>query len=143
MSDGPIGSVLIPAHNEEAVIGRCLDHLFEAIDPASLEVAVVCNGCHDGTAAVARASGHPALVIELDVASKPAALRAGDRALRAFPRLYLDADVVLRGATARQVLEHLGRPGAQWRHGRRSATTRPTRPPSCAGTSGRGRRCRR
>ena len=112
MSDEPIGSVLIPAHNEEAVIGRCLDHLFEAIDPTSLEVVVVCNGCHDATAAVARASGHPAQVIELDVASKPAALRAGDRALRAFPRLYLDADVVLRGASARQVLEHLGRPGA-------------------------------
>jgi len=112
MSDGPIGSVLIPAHNEEAVIGRCLDHLFEGIDPASLEVAVVCNGCHDGTAAVARASGHPAQVIELDLASKPAALRAGDRALRAFPRLYLDADVVLRGASARQVLEHLEQPGA-------------------------------
>ena len=77
MSDRPIGSVLIPAHNEEAVIGRRLDHLFDGIDPASLEVAVVCNGCHDGTAAAARASGHPVQVIELDVASKPAALGPG------------------------------------------------------------------
>ena len=113
MSDGePAGSVLIPAHDEEAVIGRCLDHLFAGIDPADLEVAVVCNGCRDGTAAAARASGHPVRVVELDAASKPAALRAGDRALRAFPRLYLDADVVLRGPSARRVLDHLRQPGA-------------------------------
>src|SRR5918995_216683 len=108
----PIGSVLIPAHNEAAVIGRCLHHLFEGADSSDLEVAVVCNGCHDDTAAVARATGHPVEVIELDGASKPAALRAGDRLLRTFPRLYLDADVVLRGSTARQVLEHLARDGA-------------------------------
>jgi glycosyltransferase involved in cell wall biosynthesis len=108
----PIGSVLIPAHNEGAVIGRCLDNLFEGIDPTHLEVGVVCNGCSDDTAVVARACGHPVEVIELDEASKPAALRAGDRRLRAFPRLYLDADVVLRGPIARQVLEQLTRDGS-------------------------------
>jgi len=112
MSSRPIGSVLIPAHNEDAVIGRCLDNLFEGTDPPQLEVAVVCNGCSDDTAAVARACGHPVEVIELDEASKPAALRAGDRRLRTFPRLYLDADVVLRGPIARQVLEHLARDGS-------------------------------
>lgn len=106
----PLGSVLIPAHNESAVIGRCLSHLFDGIDDADLEVAVVCNGCHDDTAAVARASGHPVEVIELSVASKPAALRAGDRLLRAFPRLYVDADVVVAGSTVRRVLEHLAKP---------------------------------
>ena len=107
----PIGSVLIPAHNESAVIGRCLHRLFQGIDAADLEVAVVCNGCDDDTAAVARASGHPVEVIELAVASKPAALRAGDRLLSTFPRLYLDADVVLPGPVARRILEHLARDG--------------------------------
>jgi glycosyltransferase involved in cell wall biosynthesis len=104
--------VLVPAHNEAAVIRRCLDRLFEGANPGELEVAVVCNGCDDDTAAVARASGHPLEVIELEEASKPAALRAGDRLLRTFPRLYLDADVVLRGEVARQMLEHLARDGA-------------------------------
>jgi glycosyltransferase involved in cell wall biosynthesis len=95
MTSRPIGSVLIPAHNEGAVISRCLHHLFEGTDAGDFEVAVVCNGCDDDTAAVARASAPPVEVIELDEASKPAALRAGDRLLRTFPRLYLDADVVL------------------------------------------------
>jgi glycosyltransferase involved in cell wall biosynthesis len=104
-----VGSVVIPAHNESAVIARCLHHLFDGIEAADLEVVVVCNGCRDDTAAVARACGHPIEVIDLAVASKPAALRAGDRLLRTFPRLYLDADVVLPGRAALRVLEHLGR----------------------------------
>ena len=103
----PVGSVLIPAHNESAVIGRCLDTLFNGIESTDLEVVVVCNGCHDDTAAAARASGHPVRVIELEIASKTAALRAGDQQLQAFPRLYLDADVLLPGPVALRVLTHL------------------------------------
>jgi glycosyltransferase involved in cell wall biosynthesis len=109
---GLVGSVLIPAHNEAAVIARCLDHLFTGIDPDAIEVVVACNGCTDDTAAIARASGHPVKVLDLVDASKPAALRAGEAALTAFPRLYLDADVVLRGPDALAVLEHLAGPGA-------------------------------
>jgi len=111
-TDRPIGSVLIAAHNEAAVIGRCLDSLFEGIEPDELEVAVVCNGCRDDTAEVARGFGRSITVIQLDEASKPAALRAGERHLRSFPRLYLDADVVLPGRTARRVLNELTREGA-------------------------------
>lgn len=104
---GPIASVVIPAHNEAGVITRCLDALFDGIEPDALDVVVVCNGCRDDTAARARESGHPVLVVELTAASKAAALRAGDAALDLFPRLYLDADVVLPGRSARRVVEHL------------------------------------
>lgn len=103
----PVGSVVIPAHNESAAIGRCLDALFTGVAPGELDVVIVCNGCRDNTAALARSSGHPTRVVELDAASKPAALRAGDEAARAFPRIYLDADIVLDGSAARAVLERL------------------------------------
>ena len=102
-----LGSVVIPAHNEARTIGRGLDALFTGFAPAELEVVVVCNGCTDGTAAVVRSFGHGLRVVELAVASKPAALRVGDAAATAFPRLYLDADVVLPGSAARRVLERL------------------------------------
>ncbi|HEY7266602.1 MAG TPA: glycosyltransferase [Solirubrobacterales bacterium] len=102
-----MGSVVIPAHDEAAVIGRCLDALFTGVEPCELEVIVVCNGCTDGTADVVRWAGHPVQLIELDEASKPAALRAGDAAAMTFPRLYLDADVSLAGSAARRVLERL------------------------------------
>ena len=103
----PLGSVVIPAHDEARVIKRCLDGLFEGLAPGDLEVVVVCNGCADDTPAVARSSGHPIRVIERPTASKPAALRIGDEAATSFPRLYLDADVVLKGGAAQVVLERL------------------------------------
>lgn len=103
----PLASVVIPAHNEASVIGRCLDRLFTGIVPGEMEVIVVCNGCHDETAALARSSGHPVQVLELRAASKSAALRAGDAVAQTLPRLYLDADVVLPGPSARRVAERL------------------------------------
>jgi Glycosyl transferase family 2 len=105
------GSVVIPAHNEAQVIRRSLNRLFDSLG-SGIEVVVVCNGCTDGTAEAARASGHPLTVIELDVASKTEALRAADTFATAFPRVYLDADVLVNGTAIRAVLEHLSRPGA-------------------------------
>jgi glycosyltransferase involved in cell wall biosynthesis len=102
-----LGSVVIPAHDEAAVIERSLDALFTGFAPDELDVVVVCNGCTDQTAAVVRSSGHPVRIIELTAASKPAALRVGDAAVSTFPRLYLDADVRLPGSAARRVLERL------------------------------------
>lgn len=103
----PCGSVVIPAHNESNVIHRCLDALLAEFDQREIEVVVVCNGCTDGTAEVARTSGHRIDVLEIHQASKIAALRAGEAVLRAFPRMYLDADVVLPSASARAVIERL------------------------------------
>ncbi len=102
-----LGSVIIPAHDESAGIRRCLDALYAGFGPGELDVVVVCNGCTDDTAALARSSGHPIRVIELKAASKSAALRAGDKAAIAPRRIYLDADVVMQGPAARAVLRRL------------------------------------
>jgi glycosyltransferase involved in cell wall biosynthesis len=101
------GSVVIPAHNEATVISRCLDALLGGFLPGELDVVVACNGCTDGTADIVRSSGYPVRVVEVEAASKPAALRAADEMVTAFPRLYLDADVVLPTVSARRVLECL------------------------------------
>jgi hypothetical protein len=68
---------------------------------------MACNGCTDDTAAIARQSGYNVKVIEIGTPSKAAALRAGDVTAMALPRLYLDADVVLPGASALRVLRRL------------------------------------
>jgi hypothetical protein len=105
-------SVVVPAHNEARVIGRLLGQLARAGRPGELDVIVVANGCTDDTAAVAASFGPPVRVVSIPVASKRAALVAGDEAARGFPRLYVDADVELGTADIRALDEALRRPGA-------------------------------
>jgi Glycosyl transferase family 2 len=108
----PLGSIVIPAHDEAAVIRRCLDALFDGVEPGQLEVLVACNGCSDDTAAIARSTPYDVTVLETATASKPVALRMADATATTLPRIYLDADVVLRGSAARAVLQRLAEPGA-------------------------------
>lgn len=101
----PAGTVIIPCHNEEQVIGPTLDSLGPAV-AAGAEVIVVCNGCTDGSARQARL--RPGVrVLELDEASKTAAINAGNAAASHWPRLYLDADIRVRPETVRAVFEAL------------------------------------
>lgn len=105
-------SVVVPAHDEARVIERCLRALLEGAEPGTLEVIVVCNGCRDDTAAVARRFGDPVRVVEIDTASKIAALNTGDTLASSFPRFYVDADVELPGASLRAVARSLSEGGA-------------------------------
>src|SRR5690606_34305887 len=102
-----LGSIVIPAYNEGAVIRRCLERVFDGLDPREVEVVVACNGCTDDTATQAKEAGFPVAVLELPTPGKVGALRAGERSVQALPRIYLDADVEVTGATLRAVLEAL------------------------------------
>ncbi|MFF1830865.1 WecB/TagA/CpsF family glycosyltransferase [Paenarthrobacter sp. NPDC058040] len=88
----PVGAVIIPAHNEAAVIGRTLDSLREVLGWGTVEVIVACNGCSDGTESIA-AAYDGVRVLQVEAASKVAALNAADEAAHLWPRLYLDADI--------------------------------------------------
>jgi len=99
--------VVIPAHQEEAVLGRCLDALAAQVSPGDAEVVVVANGCADRTADVARAHPSRPKVVELVEGSKSAALNVGDAAVTTFPRLYLDADIVLGPGAVAALLDVL------------------------------------
>lgn len=107
MAPGAIGSVIIPAHDEAGVIESCLHSLFEAPFAELLDVVVACNGCADDTAGLVRRLSHPVRVLEQIEASKPAALRLAESVCQTFPRLYLDADVLLPAAAAIAVLSGL------------------------------------
>lgn len=96
-------SVIIPAHDESAVIDRCLGPMIQGARPGELEVLVVCNGCSDDTPDRARRYGDLVRVIETDVASKSHALNLGDAAATGFPRFYVDADIELPLESIRKV----------------------------------------
>lgn len=100
------GTAIIPAHNEASVIARTLAPLARPASNHSIEVIVVCNGCTDRTADIAR-SFAGVKVLELPTPSKAAALNAGDAAATRWPRLYLDADVEISASAVSGVFEAL------------------------------------
>lgn len=100
------GAVIIPAFNEAAVIGRTLKPLSRAAVGGFIELIVVCNGCTDSTADLAR-SVPGVRVLELEQGSKPEALNAGDAFAQWWPRLYLDADVQISAGSVLAVLDRL------------------------------------
>ncbi len=102
-------TVIIPAHNEAAVIARGLQALLAGAGADELEVIVVCNACTDDTAEIARRFAPSVRVIETDVPGKTNALNLGDAIARSFPRIYLDADVVITFDTARALAARLAR----------------------------------
>jgi glycosyltransferase involved in cell wall biosynthesis len=94
-------SVIIPAHNEEGWIDRCLAALMAQKGATGrVEILVVANACRDRTVAIAESYAPRAAardwtlrVLELAQGGKILALNAGDAAARGAARPYLDADI--------------------------------------------------
>ena len=99
-------SIVVAAHNEAAVIGRCLDALLAGTSPGEFDITVVANGCTDATAQVA-ATRPGVRVVDLPTAGKVAALNAGDEVAVGYPRIYLDADIVLSAIGVRALTDAL------------------------------------
>jgi glycosyltransferase involved in cell wall biosynthesis len=103
-------SIVVPAHNEEAVIAANLRSLLDGSAPGEFDVVVVANACTDDTAGAARRVDG-VRVIETDVPGKPHALRLGDDVCRTYPRAYLDADVGLDAGSLRALAGACAEPG--------------------------------
>lgn len=102
-------SVIIPAYNEEAGIGRVLRELAQTPEAGpDIRIVVAPNGCSDRTAEVA--GGYGVQVVDVPVASKTAALNAADAVVDG-PRVYLDADIVASPALIRALGAALREPG--------------------------------
>lgn len=108
--------VVVPAHDEARVVGRCLRALLDGAQPGELRVVVVSNGSGDGTAEVALTSARPGElveVIEIAEASKVLALRAGLARSDGAPVVVVDADVVVPTGTVRALVRAVAEPGVR------------------------------
>jgi glycosyltransferase involved in cell wall biosynthesis len=95
-----ITSIIIPAHQEETTIGRCLSSLLMQAEPGEFNIIVAANGCSDHTAEVARS--FPGVeVIELAEGSKIGAVNAARERATIGPHIYLDGDLSITTAAAR------------------------------------------
>ena len=82
-------SIVIPAHNEEELIGECLDSILGQTHK-DFEALVVCDACTDRTADIVRSRGIEP--IEVDHRSLGLARNAGLRRVTAEYFLCLDGN---------------------------------------------------
>ena len=90
-------SIVVPAHDEEAFIGRTLDAIHVAAEATGLpyEVIVVDDGSTDATAEIARGRG--ARVVSVVVRQIAAARNAGARVANGEMLVFVDADTIVTG----------------------------------------------
>lgn len=101
-------TILIPAHDEAAVIGRTLWYLSRGLPFDRFRIIVIANGCSDATAARARAALPQAEVIETDRPGKCHALNLGARAAGPGATLIcLDADLDVTAESLAALVEPL------------------------------------
>lgn len=132
----PALSLILPANNEEAHIGACLQAVLASDSlacDAPVQIVVVPNGCSDATAQIARsyqakanARGWQLDVIELDQGSKIAALNAGETTALAPAFVYLDADVIVGPALLAQTADALDADDARYVSGQVQLSTSPS-----------------
>jgi len=105
-------SFVIPAHNEEALLGRTLASVFDAarVCGRDFEVIVVDDASTDRTSDIATAAG--AKVVNVDRRQISAVRNAGARAARGDILVFIDADTTLPRPTLAAALRALDRGAA-------------------------------
>ena len=101
-------SFIIPAHNEEAWVGRCLSAIRSAMESAGTEheMIVVDDGSTDATASIARQHGARALRVEHRHIA--ATRNAGGREARGEVLFFVDADTLVSADVIRSALRCIG-----------------------------------
>jgi glycosyltransferase involved in cell wall biosynthesis len=98
-------SFVIPAYNEELLLGRTLEALNEAAQELGqrFEIVVVDDASSYGTAAVA--GGHGARVVSVNYRQIAATRNAGAREANGEMLIFVDADTVVTGTAVRAAVE--------------------------------------
>lgn len=105
----PSGAAFIPVHNDADALSTLLASLYRANEGDDWEIIVALNGCTDSSRDIAYsyAQSSGVRVIDLQSASKVAALNAADQIATKYPRAYIDADVQVSADTVRALLSWL------------------------------------
>lgn len=103
--NGHMISFIIPAHNEEQLLGRTLDAVFEAARALGrpFDLIVVDDSSTDRTASVARE--HGAKVVAVEHRQIAATRNAGAREAQGDIFIFVDADTVVTEAAVRAAVD--------------------------------------
>jgi glycosyltransferase involved in cell wall biosynthesis len=100
-------SFIVPAHNEEAWVGRCVSAIRSGLESVNElhEIVVVDDGSTDNTASIARQQG--AQVIRVEHRKIAATRNAGARQSRGDILFFVDADTLVNAPAIQSALRGL------------------------------------
>ena len=107
----PRVSVIIPVHNESAILARCANSLVQDVGTGDVEVLFVCNGCTDDSERVLKELAPWARVLVSPDRGKPQALNYGDAHAQGAERHYIDADVSISPGAITEVSKQMAARG--------------------------------
>ena len=105
LSEQPV--VIIPAYNESGVILRLLESLHEGYAAGKYNVVVACNGCSDNTVEIVENHFPDYQCLDIELGSKINAINEAEALGLGYPRVYVDADVVISTQSVLKIIEEL------------------------------------
>ncbi len=103
-------SIVIPAHNEEKYIGKCLSSIHQQLIPADMEVEiiVVLNRCTDKTGDIAKS--HGAIIVSDDAKNLSAIKNTGVSHASAEWIITIDADSWMSQGVLAEIYQYVKSP---------------------------------
>ncbi|NMR23955.1 glycosyltransferase [Pseudoalteromonas sp. NEC-BIFX-2020_015] len=91
-----IPAIIIPAYNERNVIGRTLNPLYDGVINGEYTITIAVNGTSDDSVDFIRREFPQVTCLDIQIGSKTNALNEAEKqAGLGYPRIYMDADVVI------------------------------------------------
>ena len=88
--------IIVPAYNEQKVIARTLQPLYKGISDGQYSIVVAVNGSSDDSVDFIKNKFPDVICLDIELGSKTNAINTAEKhALAGFPRIYMDADVVV------------------------------------------------
>ncbi len=107
-ADAPSISILIPAHNEEGVIGAKLDNAFSLYYPGEMQIIVVSDGSTDSTSQIVSSYSDDSRLLFVDLPErkgKANALNSGIGAATGDVVVFSDASILLEEQALWEVVQ--------------------------------------
>ncbi len=105
--ENPLPAIIIPAYNERKVISKLLNSLRSGISKKLFQVVVACNASTDSSVEYIREHFPMVTCLDIKKASKTNALNEAEKLDLGFPRVYIDADVLISSSDIEKIITYL------------------------------------
>ncbi|WP_052140969.1 glycosyltransferase [Pseudoalteromonas piratica] len=99
--------IIIPAYNERSVIARTLTPIYPGIEGGDFSIVLAVNGTTDDTVDFVKQTFPKVNCLDIEIGSKTNAINEAEKLNVGFPRVYMDADVVLTLKGIKSLIDRL------------------------------------